>query len=35
MMDILQKFALIHNKDLYIIDQTYKPYNSIKDISFP
>jgi Ca2+/Na+ antiporter len=35
MMEILQKFAKIHNKDLYIVDQTYKPYNSIKDISFP
>ena len=35
MLEILQKFALIHNKDLYIPDQKFKPYNSIQSISFP
>lgn len=35
MLEILEKFATIKQKNHYIPDTKYKPYNSVKDTMFP
>lgn len=35
MLEILEKFSTIKQKELYIPDNKYKPYNSVKDTMFP
>lgn len=35
MLEILEKFSTIKQKELYIPDTKYKPYNSVKDTMFP
>lgn len=35
MLTILEKFIKIHEKEIYIPETKYKPYNSVKQISFP
>jgi len=35
MLTILEKFSKIHQKEIYIPETKYKPYNAVKEISFP
>jgi hypothetical protein len=34
-LEILEKFATIKQKNHYIPETKYKPYNSVKDTMFP
>jgi hypothetical protein len=35
MLEVLEKYCTIEQKEVYIPDTKYKPYNSVKDIPFP
>ena len=35
MLEILEKYSTIKQKEVYIPDTKYKPYNSVKDVAFP
>ena len=35
MLDILEKFSIIHNNAAYVPDSAYKPYNSVTGTFFP